>query len=394
MKAAGLTALSLLLVTGCAPEERYELIHPAGGDAPRKIFDVAFSQVITPADNFVMRPDEFEGVAVDPGRELLYVGTRAGSLLALSERDGAVAWEKELSGAVSNVPLVHESQTVLVGTDDGALVAIDLETRETLWTHETDGTIRQPPVVGEGVVYFANSRNVVYAVDLRTGAWRWEYERELPKEFTIHGRAGLAFQGSSEGASSEVGVLFTGFDDGRVVAIDAAAGEALWVTNIAPAGGGDFADVDSTPLVHPGRDELIVAGQTTGIHGLSLEDGSVQWQQRARGAGTVVRGPGDLLLFSSSLEGVYAIEPGGIVRWRRQLDPGVVSTPIVQGGVAFVTHSEGGLIALDARTGELLAQLETGSGMSSVPTHDPQSGRLYAVSNRGMLLAFDLVRDL
>jgi outer membrane protein assembly factor BamB len=387
-------AIGVAALIGCMPQERYELMYPPTGDAARKLFDVAFVQQITPEDNFIMRPDEFEGVAVDHERELLYVGSRSGGLLALRERDGRIEWERDLGAAVSNVPALASSDVLLVGTDDGAMIAINPDSRESSWTHETDGTIRQPPVVGNGVVYFSNSRNVVYAVDIRTGAWRWEYEREIPKEFTIHGRAGLTFQSPEQGASTEVGVVYTGFDDGRVVAIDAGAGEALWVTNLAPAGGGNFADIDSTPLLDLRRGELVVASQTTGVHGLNLEDGTLVWSRQVRGVGSVTRGPGSLLLVSSSLEGVMALEPDGAVRWRQQVDPGVLSTPLVVGSTAFVTHSDGGLIGLDARTGEMLAQLETGSGMSSVPTHDPVSARLYAVSNRGLLVALDLVATL
>lgn len=388
---------SVVAALACAPVERYEMFvptAPVGGEAARRVFAVAYARQVTPEDNFVLRPDEFGGVTVDPTRQRLYVGTRAGTLLALDEADGKVAWEKDLGAAVSNLPRIIEDTTLLVGTDDGALLAIDLDSRETVWTHETDGTIRSPPVVGEGVVYFTNSRNVVYAVDSRTGAWRWEYEREIPKEFTIYGRAGLTFQSAADGASSEVGVLYTGFDDGRVVAIDAAAGEALWVTNLAPPAGGEFTDVDSTPLLDLGRRELVVAGQTTGVHGLALEDGSVRWQHGVRAPGSVVRGPGSLLVFASSLEGVFGIEPGGHLRWRQQVDPGVISTPIVVEGVAFVTHSEGGMLALDVRNGELLAQLETGSGMSSFPSFDPISRRLYGISNRGLLIALDVDRGL
>jgi outer membrane protein assembly factor BamB len=387
-----LPAVLGLLLGACAPpDDRYLVVHGDGGDAARAIFHVVFTEELAPPDNFVLRPDERGGVGVDPQRELLYVGSRTGTLLALRRDDGSVAWEKELGTAVGNVPvLAAEGSLLLLGTDDGDLLAVDPDTRATVWSHRTAGTIRAPPVVGDGVVYFTNSRNAVYAVDLRTGAWRWQYEREVPKDFTIHGRAGLSFQSTADGAGVDPGVLYTGFDDGRVVAIDASSGEALWVTNLAPPPGSGFADVDATPFIDPARGELVAAGQTTGIHALALEDGSVRWRLPIRGVGGVVRGPGASLLFASSIAGVGAVGPGGELFWRRQLDPGVLSAPLWVGGVAFVTHSAGGLIAFDARTGELLAQLETGSGMSGPPTVDAQLRRVYAVSNRGRLVALGL----
>ena len=56
-------------------------------------------------------------------------------------------------------------------------------------------------------------------------------------------------------------------------------------------------------------------------------------------------------------------------------------------GTVYVTHSDIGLLAYDYETGELLGQLRTGSGMSSQPTYDPARDRIYAISNRGLLLA-------
>lgn len=283
---------------------------------------------------------------------------------------------------------------MVFGTDDGVLYAWDLEAREPLWTYETSGTIRNAPVVGEDVVYFTNSREQVFALDLRDGTWRWQYEQELPKDFTIHGRAGLTLVAQEDSVSGEVGVIYTGFDDGRVAAIGATSGEALWVTNLASEQADQFADVDSTPLVLEDMGQLVVACQGTGVFGLSLADGSVRWNKPVLGAGTVVEGPGGVLIFASSLEGIYAIEPGGRERWHQQVDPGVLSDPVVVGHTVFFTHSESGLLAFDTRSGEYLARLDVGSGMSSKPLYDAPSGRFYVTSNRGMLFAFQVAEHV
>jgi hypothetical protein len=60
---------------------------------------------------------------------------------------------------------------------------------------------------------------------------------------------------------------------------------------------------------------------------------------------------------------------------------------VVAGNTVFVTHSELGLLAFDVGTGELAAQLRTGSGIAGVPTYDAGLQRLFAMSNRGMFLA-------
>ena len=138
----------------------------------------------------------------------------------------------------------------------------------------------------------------------------------------------------------------------------------------------------------PERGEVVVAGQNTGVYGLALADGSQTWFHPVRGAGSVVRGPRGLMAFSSALEGIFVLEHGGRVRWRKQVNPGFVSAPLVVGDIAFVTHAEDGLLAYDIETSEYLGGLDFGSGMSGPPAHDPVFHRFYAVSNRGALIVF------
>jgi len=97
---------------------------------------------------------------------------------------------------------------------------------------------------------------------------------------------------------------------------------------------------------------------------------------------------------TSSLEGIFAVEKGGRLRWRRAVDPGVVSPALVVGSTVFVTHSEIGLLAYDGASGETLAVVRTGSGMSSVPVFDPDRGRLFALANRGSIYVFTVLDRL
>nr|WP_263429616.1 PQQ-binding-like beta-propeller repeat protein [Nannocystis pusilla] len=476
--------------------------HPELSPGARANLELARVQQIALHDYGVLNPDEFAGVAPDPGRRLIYVGTRGGSLLALSMETGEVAWEQQFPGAISSVPkLSPDGELMLLGTDNGDLLAIELETRKTRWSYATLGTVRNEPLIRGGTVFVVNSRDQVFALELKTGAWRWQYEQPYPTEFTVHGHAGLSYlegegvvaqtiepaadasriaaevmpgeegeggetgdgdiepaeaverepapsgsaaasepakSGSAAGsepaksssaAASEpaksgsagapvepvnsgeggaapasgaaeagpstppAGTIFTGFSNGKVAAIGAQSGEPLWLANAAPPAGGDFVDSDGTPLILLDRGELVVTGQSTGVYGLALADGLERWYRPLRGAGTVVAGPRGLMIVASALEGVFALEHGGRVRWRQQLNPGFVQTPLVVGDIAFVAHSDDGLLAYDVETGEYLANLNTGSGISGPPVYDGELRRFYTMSNRGMLVVFRTVED-
>lgn len=431
MRHRGLTALlrvapaCVSALAGCGSPEPTLLLYPEAGSGARAVWQVAFVHDVTIAENFRYQVEEYSSVAADPVRGLVYVGSRDGTLLALDDRKGEVAWELELDGGIGSMPLllvvapkapgptdgeaeadaggegegeqaleVHvaapgEKPTWMVlGTDDGALVALDLDARAVVWQHRTSGVVRNAPVLGEGVVYFVNSRDEILALEVTTGEWVWEFAGRFQKDFTVYGRAGLAYRPPTE--AGETGVLYTGFADGRVIALQASSGSTLWSEPLGPAGETKFVDVDTTPLLVPSRGELLVANQVTGVHALGLDDGARRWNTPLRAVGSLVSGPGDLVIASSALEGIYGLEFDGRVRWREQLDPGSLAAPLVVGDVLFVAHSDVGLLAYACEDGELLARLDNGSGSSAPPTFDPVLHRLYGLSDRGQLYALSL----
>ncbi|MFY0531213.1 hypothetical protein [Nannocystis pusilla] len=102
----------------------------------------------------------------------------------------------------------------------------------------------------------------MFALELTTGAWRWQYEQPYPTEFTVHGHAGLSFleaevtqapdQAASASGISAEAVLGEGGaaqdeeaetsgdapadgDDAAVAGVGAPSGAAP-VTGAAPAG--------------------------------------------------------------------------------------------------------------------------------------------------------------
>ncbi len=398
---------------GCGPATPTVLVHPEESEAARALWSIDFVREFTVPEPFRFQTEEYGSAVADPSRELVYVGSRDGTLLALDDRRGEVVWERDIGGGLSSVPILvcvdleqgvghmpspgERPDWMITGTDDGALVALDLETTEVVWRYRTGGVIRTPAVLGEGVVHFANSRDQILAVDLRGGEWVWEFDGEFQKDFTVYGRAGLAYlpaaaaANGEDGATAVAGVLYTGFGDGKVIAIDAASGSTKWIESLAPIDGKSlFVDIDTTPVIVPERGELLVANQTSGVFALALADGARRWNTPIRAVGSLAAAPGGLVLAASSLEGLFALEPDGRVRWHQQLDPGSIATPLIVDGTVIVAHSDVGLLAYATQNGELLGLMFNGSGSSGQPTFDPVLGRVYASSDRGWLYALRL----
>jgi outer membrane protein assembly factor BamB len=397
---AGSTWFVLLLATlccACGPAERTVVVHEPQGDGARAVWAVDFIREFTIPENYRYRTEEYGSAAADPARGLVYIGSRDGTLLALDDRRGQFVWELEVGGGLSSVPILvvvnpeqgtahiagpdERPDWMLTGTDDGAMTAIDLETREVVWRYRTAGLIRTPAVLGDDIVYFANSRDEIFAVSLLDGDWVWQFTGDFQKDFTVFGRAGLALlpPGDHEDIDliGDTGVVYTGLSDGKVIALDAVGGAIKWVEPLAPLDGTRmFVDVDTTPIIDVERGELLVANQTSGVYSLSLADGARRWNTAIRAVGALAEAPGGVILAASSLEGLFGLERDGRVRWHQQVDPGSLAEPLVVGSTAFVAHSDIGLLVFATGDGELLARFFNGSGS---PDFDETSYRLRAI---------------
>ena len=245
------------------------------------------------------------GGSPEPGTDDSYTWTTSGADLRNSRAvpDGVaprdeptVDWHVDLdSGIAASEPIVTEN-TVLVTTGPD-IVAFDRETRERRWSIDPENdaySYDSSPTVFDGTVYVPE-RQVLTARDLETGEvdWSREFERVI-------GRNSLAV--------SEVG------DDARVYvaggnavyALDAASGDTLW------------------------EQEVLGIAQ----HALATDADSLYVATRG----------GEL----------YDIRRGGAIEWRRTIDAGIRSAPMVltsrdrrlRGGVA-VASGDGAVVYFD-----------------------------------------------
>ena len=84
-------------------------------------------------------------------------------------------------------------------------------------------TSTQPVEVG-GVVYFTTGMSVVRAIDVRTGKLLWTFDPEVGK----YGGKEMRQQWGTRGIAWWNGRVYTGTVDGRLIAIDAKTGKAVW----------------------------------------------------------------------------------------------------------------------------------------------------------------------
>src|SRR3546814_18097212 len=103
------------------------------------------------------------------------------------------------------------------------------------------------PVAVDGVLYTATGYSVVRAFDAATGRQLWEYDPGAPEAAGRKLRQGWG----SRGIAWWNGTVYTGTQDGRLLAIDAKPGQPLWSQK--PVGKAEVRFLQGTPRLFAGK---------------------------------------------------------------------------------------------------------------------------------------------
>ncbi len=144
-----------------------------------------------------------------------------------------------------------------------------------VWTFSTGsgGGHESPPIVNDGVMFITTPGNQVLALDARAGDLLWIYRHELPEDL-------VAYHDTNRGVALYGDKVYTAALDARVVALDAATGEVLWDRSVADNASGYYMTL--APLAARGRIMVGVSGGELGIRGfvvaLDAETGDEIWR--------------------------------------------------------------------------------------------------------------------
>lgn len=296
---------------------------------------------------------------------VVYVGTRAGELVALGLADGQPLWRYKVTGdGVGESSPCVAGGSVFVGDLAGVLHAVDAASGKGLWTHKTGQEIKSSPVAVGGRVLVGSYDQSLYALDAKSGRVAWKAETEGPVHATAAVADGMTYvsgcdeilrairvadggelfevsSGGYTGASAALaaGRAFYGNFENQVLAVDLQARKVVWRYEHKER---KFPFYSSAALPE-GR--VVLGGRDKMIHCLDAATGVPQWTfvTRAR----------------------------------------VDSSPAVAGGRVYVGSSDGRLYVLELATGALVQEQELGAPLVASPAL--ASGRLVIGSEDGLV---------
>ena len=285
------------------------------------------------------------------GAGRVYVSDVEGGVHALDPASGRDIWRAEIGEAVGSGPGYGED-VVAVGGLDGAIVALDAASGNELWRTEVPSEVIAAPAIEAGIVVVRAHDGRVFGFSAADGARRWVFDRGVPL---------LSLRGNSAPLVSG-GTVFVGYDNGKAVALDLATGALKWEQSVAQSEGRTelerLVDIDGEFATNGELYAVTYRGQ---VGALATDTGRQGWTREMSAFGGL--GMSGTTLYASDAEGtVWAIDArSGASLWQQDgLAHRWLSTPAVAGGHVVVGDFDGYVHVLSAEDGSLAARTRVG----------------------------------
>ncbi len=315
-------------------------------------------------------------------------------VLLVDRHDGTVYARVDLPATVVATPVLGPDGRVYIADSAGNLHAFTvdgLRLGKAAWTHAGGAPILSSPGFADGALYVMNVDEVLYVLDAATGTLRWRHAHDLEAS-----RGGsLELYGAPPPlVALDAGIVVAGFSDGVVDTVTLRDGE---LRSSVRTGEGAYPDIIAQPVLAAGN---VVSGGFTGpLLARPVGADAPVWRVDVGNAGVgLLRG--DVLLHPGTDGRLRAIDARtGDVRW--QWDSGTESTLSIAPMAGALPHvlvssAEGTLHMVDTATGVERWRfdpvgLDGGMGFLTSGFSAPATmhgDTVYALGNAGILYAF------
>ena len=276
------------------------------------------------------------------GENTIMVGTEEGEVISLSADDGDELWRARVTSEILSAPQ-RAANVAIVRTIDGKVFGIDGRKGKRLWVYDRTVpplTLRGTgaPIIDQGLVVTGFDGGKLAALELRTGKLRWETSIA-----TARGRSELERMVDIDSEPVVVGsTVYVASFQGQLAAVDLDSGRTLWSRNLSSHAG--F-----------GADEDNIYATNDDSHILALDrfSGATLWRQEAlRARGVTAPGAiGDQIVVGDMEGYLHWIDKdtGYFSARSRLCDKPIIAKPIVVGKVAYAYCSDGRLASYTHR---------------------------------------------
>ena len=315
------------------------------------------------------------------GGDLIYAASSDGEVRAVNRESGKVVMDAELDVALSGGVGLY-GDALLLGSSDGAVLKVDRNSGEVLWSTKVSGEVLAAPQSNGEVVVAQTYDGKLVGMDFETGEKRWTYDSNVPV---------LTIRGTSTPILLD-DIVFAGFANGRVLAVDAETGAVGWEVRVAISQGRSeierIVDVDGTMELSGG--ELYAASYQGRIVGIDASSGRGLWQQDVSSVSGVSQGFGNVYVADEDGTLYAFLRNGQGLRWQQgALGYRKLSRPVPVSSYVAVADYEGIVHLVSQVDGEFVGRVKAdGDGARADMLSD--GNVLYVYGDSGKLIAYEV----
>jgi serine/threonine protein kinase len=252
-------------------------------------------------------------------------------------------WKFKCEDEIRSSPTADKT-TLYVGAYDNNLYALDLKTGKFKWKYATEGGIAAKPCYYNDRLIFGSEDRLAYAVSV-SGRLIWT----CPTEGRIRSSAKVEFEHA-----------FFGSDDHRLYAVNAQTGRVIWRFEA-------MGPIRSSPIL--GEELVYVGSEDSFMYGIDLSSGTHRWKFRANRP--ITSSPAlfrEILVVGSSDWHVYGVDAKtGYSVWQVRTGQAIISSPVIFDDIAYIGSTDKYLYAIDLKVGKIYWKFNANSPIVSTP---------------------------
>ncbi len=277
---------------------------------------------------------------------------------------------------------VLDNERVYFGADNGTLWALNQEDGSVAWSYKvrfgSNGKyIFSSPTLSKNTLFFGAYDGNFYALNKNTGEKRWVFME-------------ADWIGSSPCVAENLGLIYVGLEfgffkkQGAVVALDMATGEKRWEYGIPGL-------VHASPAYSSHHNTVVCGSNNNTLYALDAKTGTLRWQFEAGGeikAGCAIDEDRGLVCFGSFDRSIYILDiHTGALKHRVETDEGIYASPLVYDGYLYIGSLDKHLYCVNLDTGKVEWVFATNGRIFATPII--ADGELLIGSNDARLSVLD-----
>jgi outer membrane protein assembly factor BamB len=286
------------------------------------------------------------GVAADGNR--VFAASHKGAVDAFDRSTGRRLWGRQLKAPLSGGPTAGNGM-VLLGTSKGEVIALSESDGAPLWRVRINAEVLSGPSIGTDLVAVRGVDGKLRGLSAKDGSENWVVDQQVPR---------LSLRGTSQPLLTG-DLAVSGFDNGRVVAVNQGNGTIVWDAAVGQSHGSTelarLIDVDA-PVVGNG-DQLFAVSYQGRVARLARDTGQIIWTRDTSSYRGLAIDSSNVYVSTADGNVVCLDRQNGTEQWtqkalvRRQL-----TAPVVYGDYVVVADAGGVIHWLDPKSGDFVAR--------------------------------------